>query len=95
MFFIVMTLCFTTVYGDINSNKYADFTDTFITVFDDLMGSYGYDGFKEHEIPHMWLLIFTVYGGNIIFLNYLVAILSDSYSNLLESGVFFFKVTKY
>ena len=85
-----------TLYSDINPGKYGTIEDTVITIFDDLMGSYGYGGFgKEYEYSHsIWLLI-TVYGANILFLNYLVAILSESYAAMLDQGLFLYKVLLY
>ena len=95
MFLFIMAAIFATAYGDTAPSKYGDFLDTFVTIFDNLMASYSYTGFGDDEISHMALLIFTVYFTNILFLNYLVAILSESYSTMLESGEFFRKVLLY
>ena len=72
------------LYGDLSSGKYGSFLDTLITIFDDLMGSYDYKGFGEDEWYHSIWLIGVIYGANIIFLNYLVAILSESYASMLD-----------
>ena len=43
----------------------------------------------------MALLILHVYLGNIVILNYLIAILSQSYCDILETGTFLYKVNLY
>ena len=96
LYLYIMASFLYTLYGDINPEKYGTFLDTLITIFDDLMGSYGYGGFgAESEMTHTLWLIATVYGANILFLNYLVAILSESYATMLDNGLFLYKVLLY
>ena len=75
---------------------YGGFKDSLITLFDGVEASYSYSGFgAKWELPHMVLLILHVYMGNIVMLNYLIAILSQSYSEMLEAGTFLYKVNLY
>ena len=57
------------------------------------MASYNYAGLSEdYVIIHMIFTIMHVAIANILLLNYLIAILSQSYSVMLENGVFLYKV---
>ena len=56
------------------------------------MAGYSYKGFGEKEMLHMMLLILHICLSNILLLNYLIAILSDSYSHMLDKGKFLYKV---
>lgn len=65
-------------------------------MFDGVNAAYSYVGFGyDYELGHMALLILHVYMGNIVMLNYLIAILSQSYADMLEAGKFLFKVQKF
>ena len=59
------------------------------------MGGYTYKGFGEKEYLHMIMIILHFFASNIMLLNYLIAILSQSYSDMLESGVFLYQVYLY
>ena len=75
---------------------YVTFVDTLVTMFDGVNGGYSYSGFgADWELYHMFLMVFHVYMGNIVMLNYLIAILSQSYSDMLEAGTFLYKVNLY
>ncbi len=50
---------------------------------------------KGRVISHSVLTIFHVFFTNIILMNYLIAILSSTYSKMRESGIFSFKVNLY
>lgn len=75
---------------------YGGFKDSLITLFDGVEASYSYSGFgAKWELPHMVILILHVYMGNIVMLNYLIAILSDSYVEMEDLGKFLYKVNLY
>ena len=59
------------------------------------MGGYYYNGFGVKENMHMLMIILHIFGSNILLLNYLIAILSQSYSDMLESGRFLYQVYLY
>ena len=57
-------------------------------MFDSMIGVYGYDGSNKDEYLYsfaMWLNLFILF---IVLLNFMIAILSDTYANMLESGTF-------
>ena len=55
--------------------------------------AYDYLGMKpEYEFPHMIIVIFVVYILNVVLVNFLVAIMSTTYSIMTETGSFLFKV---
>lgn len=68
-------------------------------MFDAMMGSYGYSLINSNnasmEKAHSFFLFFHIYIANIFLLNYLVAILSTVYSDMLEKGSFMFYCNKY
>lgn len=94
-FILIMASVFTTLYQDTNPDKYGGLTPTIKTLFNDAMGVFDYDGMEGREISHSVLTIFTVFFSNILLLNYLVAILSTTYDNMKESGIFRYKVNLY
>ena len=64
-------------------------------MFDGLMGSYSYKGFGEYEMMHMLAIWLHIFLSNILLLNYLIAILSQSYADMLDKGRFLYKVYLY
>lgn len=62
-----------------------------------MLGAYDYtgtkDGFQE-MIYTFWLLI-HLFMANILLLNFLIAILSSTYGDMLESGKFQYKRAKF
>mmetsp|Transcript_46451 Transcript_46451/g.61529 ORF Transcript_46451/g.61529 Transcript_46451/m.61529 type:complete len:315 (-) Transcript_46451:371-1315(-) len=94
-YLIVSAAIFTTVYQDVNTGLYGDFKVSLRSMFDGLMGSYGYKGFGDKEMAHMMMLWMHIFISNILLLNYLIAILSQSYSDMLDKGKFLYKVYLY
>ena len=93
-YLIVAAAIFTTMFQDINP-IYVDFKTSLRTLFDGLMAGYSYKGFGDKETLHMLMLILHICLSNILMLNYLIAILSDSYSHMLDKGKFLYKVYLY
>ena len=93
-YLIIATAIFTTLFQDLNS-IYMDFTSTIRTLFDGLMGGYTYKGFGEKEWIHMLMIWLHIFMSNILLLNYLIAILSQSYCEMLDKGKFLFKIYLY
>ena len=75
-YLIVAAAIFTTLFQDINTPLYGNFTISLRSMFDGLMGSYGYKGFGEYEMLHMIMMWLHIFIANILLLNYLIAILS-------------------
>jgi hypothetical protein len=65
------------------------------TLFNDAMGVFDYTGMEGREVSHSLLTIFTVFFANILLMNYLIAILSTTYENMRESGIFRYKCNLY
>lgn len=95
-YLIIVSAMFTTIFQDLDPS-YATFKISIRTLFDGLMASYGYKNFGglEKEYLHMIMLILHIGMANILMLNYLIAILSDAYSRMLDRGKFLFKVYLY
>jgi len=49
----------------------------------------------DRELSHSVLIIFHVFFSNILLMNYLIAILSTTYENMKQSGIFRYKVNLY
>ena len=49
----------------------------------------------DRELSHSILLIVHVFFANILLMNYLIAILSTTYENMKETGIFRYKVNLY
>ena len=53
-----------------------------------MIGNYSYEGSKNDEYVFsfvMWINLFVLF---IVLLNFMIAILSDTYAHMLESGTF-------
>ena len=94
-YLILTTAIFTTIFQDVNTGVYGTFTITIRNIFDGLMGGYTYKGFGDQEMLHMYMLWIHVFMSNILLLNYLIAILSQSYADMLDKGKFLYKVYLY
>lgn len=57
-----------------------------MTTFDAMMGGYVYSGVKEDEWIYTLIVIFHIFVINILMLNFMIAILSTTYGDMLESG---------
>ena len=66
-----------------------------MTCFDAMMGGYTYIGVKEDEAVYTLIIIFHIFVINILMLNYMIAILSSTYGEMLESGSFLYKCALY
>jgi hypothetical protein len=101
--FIIIVLCylilfsavFTTLYQDYNYDKYGNLKTSVVTLFDAILAAYDYDGLGGRTTSHTVLLILHILMGNILFLNYMIAILSTAYENMRESGIFVYKKNLY
>lgn len=64
-------------------------------MFDAAIGQYDYEGMGGRNVSHSVLTIFHVFFSNILLMNYLIAILSTTYENMKETGIFKYKVNLY
>lgn len=78
---------FQTLFQDVNEN-YSSFHLALRSTYDSMIGNYGYAGSSSQEYVYsvvMWFNLFVLF---IVLLNFMIAILSDTYANMLESGTF-------
>lgn len=94
-YIFLMSAIFCTVYQNVNPSRYGDIWTSITSIFDGFLASYTYGSVKNYELEHMVLIIIHIFAGNIVLFNYLIAILSSTYGELLESGQFQFKVKLY
>jgi hypothetical protein len=90
-FLIIAASVFTTLYQDYNEDKYKNLRTSFRTLFDTSLAVYDYDGMGSRDLSHSILLIFVAFITNILLLNFVIAILSTTYENMKESGIFKYK----
>ena len=74
---------------------YVDGIVTVRSLFDTMLGNYGYQVTGEDEDVHTLVLIIHIFISNIFLLNYLIAILSTVYEEMADLGDFAFKSSKY
>lgn len=86
-----MSSVFTTLYQDYNEDKYGNLSTSFRTLFDTALAVYDYDGMGSRNLSHSILLIFVAFLTNILLLNFIIAILSTTYENMKETGIFRYK----
>lgn len=74
---------------------YVDGLVTARSLFDYLLGNYGYPVTGVDETLHMWVVILYIFIANIFLLNYLIAILATVYEEMAPNGEFLYKSNKY
>jgi hypothetical protein len=94
-YLIIMCSVFTTFFQDQAPDVYGSLSITFRMMFETTAASYSYQKMGSMEFIHIGLMALNVFIGNILLLNYLVAIMSTTYGLMLESGSFLFKVNLY
>ena len=90
-YIIIMSSIFTTMYQDVNPERYGSLTVTIRTLFDAMLAVVDYDSMGGRELSFSVLIMFYVFFSNILLLNYLIAILSTTYENMKKSAVFKYK----
>ena len=102
MSFVMMTMAYIILMIPIfqilfqeDTIMYVDRIITFRTLFDTMLGNYGYSVTGEDEYLHVCVLIFHIFISNIFLLNYLIAILSTVYEDMAPLGDFSYKSSKY
>ncbi len=94
-FILIMSSIFTTLYQDINPDKFGGLAASARNLFDAAIGQYDYEGMDQRILSFSILLIIYVFFGNILLMNYLIAILSTTYENMKQTGIFKYKVNLY
>jgi hypothetical protein len=94
-FILIMSSIFTTLYQDINPDRFGGLAASARNLFDAAIGNYDYDGMDQRILSFSILLVIYVFFGNILLMNYLIAILSTTYENMKQTGIFKYKVNLY
>ena len=94
-FILIMSSIFTTLYQDVNPDKFGGLAASSRALFDATIGSFDYSNMGDRELSFSILQIVFVFFGNILLLNYLIAILSTTYENMKQTGIFKYKVNLY
>jgi len=87
-FILISSSIFTTLYQDTNPDKFGGLAITARYLFDSAIGQYDYSGMGNREVSYSILQVAYVFLGNILLMNYLIAILSTTYDNMKETGIF-------
>jgi hypothetical protein len=82
-YMVAMCSVFTSLFQDINPSLFMDFMTTFGTLFNGMMAAYAHVGAGKDEKMFSIFMLVHVICANVLMLNYLVAILSKTYENLL------------
>jgi len=91
-FILIMTSVFTTLYQDTNPQLYGSMTITVRTLYDASLAIISYEKMENRILSYSVLIIFYVFMANILLMNFLIAILTTTYEQMKEKGVFFYKV---
>ena len=75
--------------------NYVDGIVTARSLFDTMLGNYGYAVTGEDDDFHASVLVLHIFISNIFLLNYLIAILSTVYEEMAGLGDFAYKSNKY
>ena len=94
-FLLIVASVFTTLYQDVNPDKYGSLVITARVLFDAAVGVYDYDNMGGRSLSFSVLQVVYVFFANILLLNYLIAILSSTYDNMKQTGIFKYKVNLY
>jgi len=79
----------------VNPDKFGGLAASSRALFDATIGNYDYEDMGNRELSFSILQIIFVFFGNILLLNYLIAILSTTYENMKQTGIFKYKVNLY
>jgi len=91
-FILIMASIYTTLFQNVNPELYGGFGLTSRALFDSTLGNFELgEGNGDRELTHTILTIGTVFFSNVMLLNYLIAILSTTYNNMRETGIFKYK----
>ena len=96
-YLIAMSVCALALFQEANP-LYKDLIYIWRAMFDNMMAAYSYDLFpsqKRMKVEHTFFMFIHIYIANIFLLNYLVAILSTVYSEMMETGEFAYNCKKY
>ena len=76
---IIMASVFTTLYQNVNPDKYGFLALSARTLYSASLGNFDFEGMGDRELSHSLLLVLHLFVSSILLLNYLIAILSTTY----------------
>jgi hypothetical protein len=91
-YLLIAASVFTTLYQDTNPTKWGGLALSLRCLFNATLAQYDYSGMGDRTLSFSILQIIHVFFSGILLLNYLIAILSTTYDNMKESGIFRYKV---
>ena len=95
LYILVVAWIFTTLYQDVCPDKYGSIITSYRILYDAGIGTYDYSWMDARVLDHSALFMIHTVFMNILLLNYLVAILSTTYENMQQSGIFKYKINLY
>lgn len=81
-YLVIIGSVFTTLYQDTNPSKFGGLALSVRTLYDGLMAVYDYKGMVGKEMSFSVLQIIHLFFGNILLMNFLIAILSYTFENM-------------
>ncbi|CDW78613.1 UNKNOWN [Stylonychia lemnae] len=94
-YFVITASVFTTLYQDLNPDKFGGLAISLRTLYDSAMAVYDYKGMGSQEVSFSIIQIIHIFFANILLMNFLIAILSYTYENMQQISVFKYKVNLY
>ena len=95
IYLVMITPIFSILFQE-DSIAYIDFVSTLRTLWDSMLGNYGYNVQSEEEkYKHTIFMILHIFISNIFLLNYLIAILATVFEEMNEVGSFSYKSYMY
>lgn len=86
---------FSTLYQDVSPKFQNIVMNSGLTTYDTAMGNYDYEDIGDEETVFSLVMIVNLFLLNILLINFMIAILSSTYVDMLASGDFKFKCTLY
>jgi hypothetical protein len=93
--YLLVFSCIMMVLFQESSINYSSQIYAIRTLFDAMMGTYDYTIKEEYATMHAVFMMAHIFLAYVFMLNYLVAILSTIYEQMMEKGDFAFKCNKY
>lgn len=94
-YILIMASVFTTLYQDVNPAEWGGLAISIRYLFDASIGQFSFSGMGDRILSYSILMMCHVFFANILLLNYLIAILSTTYENMKETGIFKYKSNLY
>lgn len=92
----IVATVFTTLFSHLNQEKYGSVSVAGRTLFEALLAEFDYeDEDPDFKLSFSVLMMLHIFTSNIFLLNYLIAIISTVYTDMIDIGEFKYKRNKY